>query len=379
MSLTRKIAAMFALFATMSILLVIPPANAAGDEYIWTRDYSSEVKMRLLDGTGNLSTVTSGIGNGAGLYAYGSNVYATYGYVKRFSVDGTGMTTLKTLADLMSVVSDGTYLYYGFEYAQKIGRMNMDGSGANDSWVNFSGITGLNSGWMTIHSGTLYFGGGANTTSKKIASLPTTGGTPTVLYTDASSVTGVTTDGTYLYWTHWNSGAVGRSLLNGTSASASFISGFGSDVWGLVYWNSYLYINNGSFIGRVRSDGTSVQASWLASGGSRGITITGAQTVATTLASYSLSASPVQGGISSVTATFSAAGKVTFIANGKKIPNCVKINTNATSPFTATCNWKPAIQGSQRISVSIVPTSASNLALTSTLGSTRVIARKTTR
>lgn len=379
MSLRGKLVAAFAVFSTAASIFVGAPAHAAGDEYIWTRDYGSEVKKRLLDGTGNLSTVTSGIGNGAGLYSYGNHIYATYGYLKRFSLDGTGLTTLSTAADLMSVVSDGTYLYYGFESYQRIGRMNMDGSGANDSWVTFTGIPGLNSGWMTIHNGTIYFGGGANAVSKKIASLATTGGTPTVLYTDASAVTGVATDGTYLYWSHFNTTTVGRSLLNGTSANASFVSGFGSNVWGLVYWNSYLYINNGSFIGRVRSDGTDVQASWLASGGSRGITITGSQTVLTTLASFLLPAAPVKGVTSSVTATFSAAGKVTFTANGKKIPNCVKINTNATAPFTATCNWKPAVQGSQQMEATIAPSITSNLPLSVSLGSTRVIARKTTR
>jgi hypothetical protein len=376
---SRRIGVGLAVFAIATSLFVSTPANASGDEYIWTRDYSSEVKKRLLDGTGNLSTVTSGIGSGAGLYSYGSHVYATYGYLKRFALDGTGLTTLSTSADLMSVVSDGTYLYYGFESLQKIGRMNMDGSGANDSWVIFTGITGLNSGWMTINNGTIYFGGGANATSKKIASLSTSGGIPTVLYTDASAVTGVATDGTYLYWTHWNTGTVGRSLLSGASANASFVSGFGSDIWGLVHWNSYLYINNGSFIGRVRSDGTNVQASWLASGGSRGITITGAQTVATTLTSFSLAAAPVKGVAASVTATFSAAGKVTFSTNGKRIGNCVKISTNSIAPFTATCNWKPAVQGSQRITVTITPTITSNLPLSVTLSSTSVVVRKTRR
>jgi hypothetical protein len=375
----RVVSVVFALFATASSLFISAPANASGGEYIWTRDYSSEVKKRLLDGTGTQTNGTSGIGNGLGLYAYGNFIYTSYGNIKRFSVDGTGITTLKTLSDVMSVVSDGTYLYYGFENLQKIGRMNMDGSGANDSWVTFSGTPGLNSGWMTIDNGTIYFGGGANATSKKIASLSTSGGAPTVLYTDATAVSGLATDGTYLYWTHYGLGTIGRSWLNGTSPNANFISGFNTDVWGLVYWNSYLYINNSAYIGRVKSDGTNVQATWLISGGTRGITITGAQTVATTLASYSLAAAPVKGVMSSVTATFSAAGKVTFTANGKKIPYCVKINTNATAPFTATCNWKPAVQGSQRIATTIAPTVTSNLPLSVTLGSTRVIARKTTR
>jgi hypothetical protein len=375
----RVVSTMFAIFATASTLFNVPLASASSGEFIWTKNYSGEAVKRPLDGSGSNVTATSTFGAGLALYIYGDYLYTCYGKVRRVGLDGTGATTLRTLSDIYSVVSDGTYLYYGFENAQKIGRMNMDGSGANDSWVTFAGITGLNSGWMTINNGTLYFGGGANANSQKIGSVSVSGGTPTLIYSDSNAIAGLASDGTYLYWVHYSSGNLSRSFLDGSNVTINFVTGLSGNVWDIEYWNSYLYISNSNYVARVKSDGTGLQASWILSGGDRGLAISGTPVSATTLASYSLAAAPVKGVTSSITATFSAAGKVTFTANGKKIPNCVKINTNATAPFTATCNWKPAVQGSQRIATTIAPTITSNLPLSVALGSTRVIARNTTR
>ena len=47
-----------------------------------------------------------------------------------------------------------------------------------------------------------------------------------------------------------------------------------------------------------------------------------------------------------LTATASTIGKVTFYANNKKIPGCINISTIAVSPFTATCTWRPASHNS---------------------------------
>lgn len=46
----------------------------------------------------------------------------------------------------------------------------------------------------------------------------------------------------------------------------------------------------------------------------------------------------------SLKANVTAAGKVSFFQNGKIIASCRNIATTASSPFYATCNWKPSIQ-----------------------------------
>ena len=46
----------------------------------------------------------------------------------------------------------------------------------------------------------------------------------------------------------------------------------------------------------------------------------------------------------SLKANVTAAGRVSFFQNGKIIASCRNIATTASSPFYATCNWKPSIQ-----------------------------------
>jgi hypothetical protein len=49
-------------------------------------------------------------------------------------------------------------------------------------------------------------------------------------------------------------------------------------------------------------------------------------------------------------------GRVTFFANGKRIPNCIN---KLTSSFIATCTWRPTVKGSVDLHVEFVPTNSS--------------------
>lgn len=56
----------------------------------------------------------------------------------------------------------------------------------------------------------------------------------------------------------------------------------------------------------------------------------------------------------SVVANISVPGKVTFLANGKRIPRCISIISNAAG--NVTCTWMPATSGSTTLSARLVPT-----------------------
>jgi len=56
-----------------------------------------------------------------------------------------------------------------------------------------------------------------------------------------------------------------------------------------------------------------------------------------------------------LTATASTIGKVTFYANGKRIPGCINVPTLSVSPFTATCSWRPAVHNSVPIKATFTP------------------------
>lgn len=372
-----KVTSIFVMFSLVSFFITPTTSNAASDEFIFTKNYAGEIFKRPLDGTGS-STQVGTVGTGIGLMGYGSYIYICFGSIRRMSQDGTGLVTLNSAA-VYSCATDGTYIYYGYENTQSIGRMNLNGTSANDNWVTFTN-SGLNSGWMTVSNGFLFFGGGANATSKVLGKVSLSGGSVSAIYTDSCAISGVSSDGTYLYLAHYVCNTVGRVLQDGTSANSNFITGLLSgDSWGTIVWGGKLYILNNTRIVRANLDGTSVEYSYLTGVGTRGIAILGTQSSATTLSSFSVPTLASKGVGASISATFSAQGRVTFYAGSKKIAGCIQIPTSSTSPYQASCNWKPAVTGSTTISASFVGTSAGNLPLTTVLDRARVVKRTTTR
>ncbi len=64
------------------------------------------------------------------------------------------------------------------------------------------------------------------------------------------------------------------------------------------------------------------------------------------LGSISLSASPAKGNPVTITISVNVSSKVTFTFNGNRIAGCINRATTGTAPsLTATCTWKPAVQG----------------------------------
>jgi hypothetical protein len=60
-----------------------------------------------------------------------------------------------------------------------------------------------------------------------------------------------------------------------------------------------------------------------------------------------------------ISAEVSVEAKVTFKAGGVIIAGCKNKSTSGTSPYVATCTWKPSTRGSYQISATAVPTSNS--------------------
>jgi hypothetical protein len=87
-----------------------------------------------------------------------------------------------------------------------------------------------------------------------------------------------------------------------------------------------------------------------------GETITATFTVnpgaGTLFISLSGGATAAKGVVKTMTATASASGAVTFYINGKRVPGCISVKTQSS---VATCNWKPATQGSVTITALLIP------------------------
>jgi hypothetical protein len=62
-----------------------------------------------------------------------------------------------------------------------------------------------------------------------------------------------------------------------------------------------------------------------------------------------------KGELVTLTATIDYAGKITFFADGKKIPGCISLQSSVGS---RTCNWRPAVQKSVTLTARLVPIGA---------------------
>ena len=75
-----------------------------------------------------------------------------------------------------------------------------------------------------------------------------------------------------------------------------------------------------------------------------------------TISFNSISAPPIKGVPVTLTITPSAgttSGKVTYLVNGKRIPNCYK--RTFTGSGNSTCSWKPANRGWQELTITFTP------------------------
>ena len=74
-----------------------------------------------------------------------------------------------------------------------------------------------------------------------------------------------------------------------------------------------------------------------------------------TIATPTISGSARKGTAITISVTSDTSGKVRFYLNGKRIAGCVSQATTGSSPtYTATCSWRPTIQGHQKITAQLV-------------------------
>lgn len=275
-----------ALSLLCSALIFTHPQKAeATGNTIFTIDYNGGLKARAIDGTGSQSTIGS-ISAGVELEAAGGYIYISYHGIRRIATNGTGLTTLRTISDQYGILINGNYIYYGYEYGKKIGRMNLDGTGANDSWLDYSSTANAPySGQLVIVGNNIYFGGGGNSYGKSIWKVPLSGGTPSVFIDDADAqagINGIDSDGTYIYWTDYRVGEIGRAAIDGSSTTDNWITGI-TYPWGIQVADSYIYFNQMNYTGRVLRDGTGLQRTWVSNSSTQGLAIADAGVNSTTL------------------------------------------------------------------------------------------------
>ncbi len=74
-----------------------------------------------------------------------------------------------------------------------------------------------------------------------------------------------------------------------------------------------------------------------------------------TFLGFTLSGTAIYRSSIQVSATINIAARVSFKVDGKRIPGCISVATASSSPFIATCNWRPSRRGSLALTATATP------------------------
>jgi hypothetical protein len=141
------------------------------------------------------------------------------------------------------------------------------------------------------------------------------------------------------------------SSISGSSVEYSRISGYRA-------WEDALSTAGTKTPGSGGSPNYSYGTDPYGSGGSgaNGIVII-RYTIVTTITNPTYTGVIHKGATESMTVTMTVPGRVRFFIGNKRIPQCLAVPTTGTTPeFTATCTWKPAVQGRQDVYAVLTPT-----------------------
>jgi hypothetical protein len=203
----------------------------------------------------------------AGAYVYWANYNPGHGTaVGRANLDGTGanQSFIAAATDSVGLAVDGQHVYWTNAFAGTIGRANLDGTGVNQLF-----ITGL-----VLPLGVAVDGQHVYWTdegpSESIGRANLDGSSPNNNFiTGARNPGAVVVDGQHIYWTNPSANTIGRANLDGTSVDQSFINLAGAAgpsgvaVDGRhIYWTT----ERPGFVARANLDGSGVDQGFIPTG-----------------------------------------------------------------------------------------------------------------
>jgi virginiamycin B lyase len=192
----------------------------------------------------------------------------SYGTIGHANLDGTGVnqsfinfTNPYAGPGVGGVAVDGSHVYWTNLTGGAIGRAKLDGTGVSWSFITGASDPASHLLGVAVDGSHVYW---TNLTDGRIgrAKLDGTGVNQSFI-AGASAPFGVAVDGSHVYWTN-APGTIGRANLNGMGANQSFITG-ASDPRGLAVDGSHVYWANTGLgtIGRAKLDGTGVNQSFI--------------------------------------------------------------------------------------------------------------------
>lgn len=340
----------WALVALVPMLIVNPPAAKA--EPLWTKIYETITPYRDNTGAGAKMTYVNGFGK-------------TGGAASAFVTAGTAWDLIKIRMEMTLKLNNTTY--FAEAYFDKWTGATISGlilPDHLDTNVIQRNVTNLvvTSDYSGVLTGSFALGRleiwPHNYLPTQSGLLPA-GDNGTYDYDDTQSIVAdghgsfqihnVTQAQTVMSWSMHRPQLNGQDLgLGPGPAGSPDWTSLGNNSWDARNFKVQIYV------------GSSVNASTI-----NAPTISGAQS---------------KSKVTTLTATTSVAGKVTFYSGTKRIPGCVgRLTANVSGTQTATCIFKPNTSGQLRYSARLVPTSGSYTESTSPVTAVQISRRAGTR
>jgi len=232
-------------------------ATPAGGYVYWADELNDTVGRANLDGTGSTPNLIAGLSNPCGIDVDTTSIYwgqASTASIGRAELDGGAPNQLALSAPQIDcpgavAVADGL-AYYSTADPIGVGRVGLDGSGANPNFVN----TSSGSCGVEVNAAHLYW----TDLDGRVGRANLDGTAPVANLLNANNVPcGVALDATHLYYADLADGTIGRANLDGSPKDDGFINNAGQpcDVEvnaTHVYWANRLT----GAIGRANIDGT---------------------------------------------------------------------------------------------------------------------------
>ena len=237
-------------------------ANSASDTFsVVVSNFNASTTIMVQGKNGNnRETFSFLLSQTCGGHIYWTN-YNT-GTIGRADLDGQNANqSFITSNGATGVAVDGSHVYWTNDNGNTIGRADLNGQNANPSFIT---LVHLPAG-VAVDGSYVYWGNHAGGTIGR-SDLDGQNANESFI-TGANATFGVAVDGSHIYWANSGSNTIGRADLNGGNANQSFITASvptGVAVDGNhVYWTNFGSFGIGTTIGRADLDGGNANQTFI--------------------------------------------------------------------------------------------------------------------
>ena len=266
---------------------------------------------------------------GIGVWANETHIFLTTNFnpkaIWRANLDGTepDENFIELSGQPKQIWGDDTYLY--FKMGTTIGRVKLDGTGLEESFITGIATAAASDHGFTGDATYLYW-----FESSTVIGRSKLDGTEVehTFMEGLDSLTNIKVNDTFIYWGQWGKNRVGRANLDGTEPNENFIEVANGNVLGVAIDATYVYwsVSSGQTykMGRANLDGTEPDEDFTEAGG-------------LSMNRFALFVTPEAGVVKVVAppATATASAPAPTLAGATRVVQAVAASATASAPVPA--------------------------------------------